>query len=176
MVSLIHTIRDHTDEISCCAFSPSALATGSADKTLRVYSTADFKEFPFSPLTGHDYGVHRCCFSFCGSYLLSCSTDGSVIVWSSETGELLSAVEHPGRSPLRVCALAPDSCLLLAGACDGTVALWDFPSKTLRRYTWALLVSDTRQYLSESILKWYGLVHIICWHCWKCAMLSQQQQ
>ncbi|XP_027879728.1 WD repeat, SAM and U-box domain-containing protein 1-like isoform X1 [Xiphophorus couchianus] len=133
MVSLIHTIRDHTDEISCCAFSPSALATGSADKTLRVYSTADFKEFPFSPLTGHGYGVHRCCFSSCGSYLLSCSTDGSVIVWSSETGELLSAVEHPGRSPLRVCALAPDSCLLLAGACDGTVALWDFPSKTLRR-------------------------------------------
>uniref|UniRef100_A0A3B3XEB7 WD repeat, SAM and U-box domain-containing protein 1 n=1 Tax=Poecilia mexicana TaxID=48701 RepID=A0A3B3XEB7_9TELE len=135
MVSLIRAIRDHTDEISCCAFSQSALVTGSADKTLRVYSTADFKEFPFSPLTGHGYGVHRCCFSSCGSYLLSCSTDGSIIVWSSETGELLSAVEHPGRSPLRVCALAPDSCLLLAGACDGTVALWDFPSKTLRRYT-----------------------------------------
>ncbi|XP_017157916.1 WD repeat, SAM and U-box domain-containing protein 1-like isoform X2 [Poecilia reticulata] len=133
MVSLIHTIRDHTDEISCCAFSPSALVTGSADKTLRVYSTADFKEFPFSPLTGHGYGVHRCCFSSCGSYLLSCSTDGSIIVWSSETGELLSAVQHPGRSPLRVCALSPDSCLLLAGACDGTVALWDFSSKTLRR-------------------------------------------
>ncbi|XP_016524203.1 WD repeat, SAM and U-box domain-containing protein 1 isoform X3 [Poecilia formosa] len=133
MVSLIRAIRDHTDEISCCAFSQSALVTGSADKTLRVYSTADFKELPFSPLTGHGYGVHRCCFSSCGSYLLSCSTDGSIIVWSSETGELLSAVEHPGRSPLRVCALAPDSCLLLAGACDGTVALWDFPSKTLRR-------------------------------------------
>ncbi|XP_014912982.1 WD repeat, SAM and U-box domain-containing protein 1-like isoform X3 [Poecilia latipinna] len=133
MVSLIRTIRDHTDEISCCAFSQSTLVTGSADKTIRVYSTADFKELPFSPLTGHGYGVHRCCFSSCGSYLLSCSTDGSIVVWSSETGELLSAVEHPGRSPLRVCALAPDSCLLLAGACDGTVALWDFPSKTLRR-------------------------------------------
>ncbi|XP_072253228.1 WD repeat, SAM and U-box domain-containing protein 1-like isoform X2 [Leuresthes tenuis] len=45
----------------------------------------------------------------------------------------MAALEHPGRSPLRVCALAPDSSLLLAGACDGTVALWNFHSKTLRR-------------------------------------------
>uniref|UniRef100_A0A3Q2R1U3 WD repeat, SAM and U-box domain-containing protein 1 n=1 Tax=Fundulus heteroclitus TaxID=8078 RepID=A0A3Q2R1U3_FUNHE len=133
MASLIQTLRRHTDEVSCCAFSQSLLATGSVDKTLRVYSTADFTELPFSPLSGHGYGVHRCCFSPCGGHLFSCSTDGSIRVWSSETGELLSMLEHPARSPLRVCALAPDSCLLVAGASDGTVALWDLPSKTLRR-------------------------------------------
>uniref|UniRef100_A0A3B4F1W1 WD repeat, SAM and U-box domain-containing protein 1 n=1 Tax=Pundamilia nyererei TaxID=303518 RepID=A0A3B4F1W1_9CICH len=134
MVSLICTLRHHTDEVTCCAFSPSLLATSSGDKTLRVYTTADFSELPFSPLRGHGYGVHCCCFSSCGSFLLSCSTDGSVIVWSAETGEVKATLEHPGRSPLRVCALAPDSSLLLAGACDGTAALWDFRSKTLRRY------------------------------------------
>lgn len=134
MVSVICTLRHHTDEVSCCAFSPSLLATSSGDKTLRVYNTADFSELPFSPLSGHGYGVHCCRFSSCGRYLLSCSTDGSAIVWCSETGEPAAALQHPGRSPLRVCALAPDSSLLLAGACDGTVALWDFPSKTLRRY------------------------------------------
>ncbi|XP_005918284.1 WD repeat, SAM and U-box domain-containing protein 1 isoform X1 [Haplochromis burtoni] len=133
MVSLICTLRHHTDEVTCCAFSPSLLATSSGDKTLRVYTTADFSELPFSPLRGHGYGVHCCCFSSCGSFLLSCSTDGSVIVWSAETGEVKATLEHPGRSPLRVCALAPDSSLLLAGACDGTAALWDFRSKTLRR-------------------------------------------
>ncbi|CAK6954098.1 WD repeat%2C SAM and U-box domain-containing protein 1-like [Scomber scombrus] len=133
MVSLIYSLRHHTDEVSCCAFSPSLLATGSIDKTLRVYNTADFSELPFSPLLGHGYGVHSCCFSSCGSYLLSCSTDGSTIVWSSETGEKSAVLQHPGRSPLRVCALSPDSSLLLAGACDGTVALWDLPSKTIRR-------------------------------------------
>uniref|UniRef100_A0A3Q3EJZ0 WD repeat, SAM and U-box domain-containing protein 1 n=1 Tax=Labrus bergylta TaxID=56723 RepID=A0A3Q3EJZ0_9LABR len=121
--------------VSCCAFSPSLLATSSGDKTLRVYNTADFSELPFSPLSGHGYGVHCCCFSSCGSHLFSCSTDGSVIVWSSETGEVSAALHHPGRSPLRVCAVAPDSSHLLAGACDGTVALWDFSSKTLRRYS-----------------------------------------
>ncbi|XP_065818590.1 WD repeat, SAM and U-box domain-containing protein 1-like isoform X1 [Labrus bergylta] len=133
MVSLMCTLRQHTDEVSCCAFSPSLLATSSGDKTLRVYNTADFSELPFSPLSGHGYGVHCCCFSSCGSHLFSCSTDGSVIVWSSETGEVSAALHHPGRSPLRVCAVAPDSSHLLAGACDGTVALWDFSSKTLRR-------------------------------------------
>lgn len=144
MVSIIVTLRHHTDEVSCCAFSPSLLATSSGDKTIRVYSTADFSELPFSPLSGHDYGVHCCCFSSCGSYLFSCSTDGSAIVWSSGTGEVAAVVQHPGRSPLRVCALAPDSSLLLAGACDGTVALWDFPSKTLRRYS--LTVSHINSY------------------------------
>ncbi|KAM7380596.1 hypothetical protein PAMP_003879 [Pampus punctatissimus] len=133
MVSIICSLRHHTDEVSCCAFSPSLLATGSGDKSLRVYNTADFSELPFSPLSAHGYGVHCCCFSSCGSYLLSCSTDGSTIVWSSVTGEMSAVLQHPGRSPLRVCALAHDSSLLLAGACDGTVALWDFPSKTLRR-------------------------------------------
>ncbi|XP_039674924.1 WD repeat, SAM and U-box domain-containing protein 1-like isoform X1 [Perca fluviatilis] len=133
MVSIVRTLRHHTDEVSCCAFSPSLLATCSGDKTLRVYNTADFSELPFSPLSGHDYGVHCCCFSSCGSYLLSCSTDGSTIVWGSQTGEVAAVLQHPARSPLRVCAVAPDSSQLLAGACDGTVALWDFRSRTLRR-------------------------------------------
>ncbi|XP_070694025.1 WD repeat, SAM and U-box domain-containing protein 1-like isoform X2 [Pempheris klunzingeri] len=133
MVSIICTLRHHSDEVSCCAFSPSVLATCSGDKTLRLYGTADFSELPFSPLSGHGYGVHCCCFSSCGRYLLSCSTDGSTVVWSPETGEVSAELRHPARSALRVCAMAPDSSLVLAGACDGTVALWDLPSRTLRR-------------------------------------------
>nr|XP_046259427.1 WD repeat, SAM and U-box domain-containing protein 1-like [Scatophagus argus] len=133
MVSLSVTLRHHTDEVSCCAFSPSLLATSSGDKTIRVYSAADFSELPFSPLSGHGYGVHCCCFSSCGSFLISCSTDGCVIAWSADSGQVAAVLQHPDRSPLRACALSPGSSLLLAGACDGTVALWDFPSKTLRR-------------------------------------------
>ncbi|KAM9343098.1 WD repeat, SAM and U-box domain-containing protein 1 isoform 1-T1 [Pholidichthys leucotaenia] len=133
MVSLVCSLRHHSDEVTCCAFSPSLLATGSGDKTIRVYGTADFSELPYSPLSGHGYGVHCCRFSACGLFLLSCSTDGSCIVWRADTGGVTAALQHPGRSPLRVCALAPDSSLLLAGATDGTVALWDFPSRTLRR-------------------------------------------
>ncbi|KAG7240557.1 hypothetical protein INR49_026750 [Caranx melampygus] len=49
------------------------------------------------------------------------------------SGEIEAVMEHPGRSPVRICALSPDSTHLVSGASDGTLALWDFPSKQLIR-------------------------------------------
>lgn len=136
MASVLRSLRQHTDEVSCCAFSGSLLATGSGDKSLRLYDTAaDFSELPCSPLCGHGYGIRSCCFTSDGELLLSCSADGSAIAWSCETGDAVAVLRHPNRSPLRVCALSPDSTLLLAGASDGTVVLWDFRSEKVRRCT-----------------------------------------
>ncbi|XP_021452726.1 WD repeat, SAM and U-box domain-containing protein 1 isoform X2 [Oncorhynchus mykiss] len=133
MVSLICTLQDHRDEVYWCAFSPTLLATCSGDKTIRIYNTNDFSELPFSPLSGHRYGVHCCSFSVCGTYLFTCSTDALTIIWSMATGEVKTKFEHPGGSPVRVCSLSPYSSLLLSGASDGTLALWDFHSKKLRK-------------------------------------------
>ncbi len=133
MTSLICTLQDHRDDVNWCAFSGKLLATCSGDKTLRIYNTRDFSELPFSPLVGHGYSVHCCCFSACGQSLASCSTDATTLVWSMDTGEIEAALEHPGRSPVRICALSPDSAHLVSGASDGTLALWDFPAKQLRR-------------------------------------------
>ncbi|XP_062237062.1 WD repeat, SAM and U-box domain-containing protein 1 isoform X1 [Platichthys flesus] len=140
MTSLICTLNDHRDDVNWCAFSAKLLATCSGDKTVRIYCTSDFSELPFSPLSGHGYSVHCCCFSPCGQFLCSCSTDATTVVWSMVTGEIEAVMEHPGRSPVRICALSPDSAHLVTGASDGTLALWDFPSKQLNR-TGA--VSDT---------------------------------
>ncbi|XP_021178184.2 WD repeat, SAM and U-box domain-containing protein 1 isoform X2 [Fundulus heteroclitus] len=133
MASLICTLRDHQDDVNWCAFSAKLLATCSGDKTLRIYNTDDFSELPFSPLTGHGYSVHCCCFSPCGQFLTSCSTDATTVVWSMVTGDIEAVLEHPGRSPVRICALSPDSVHMVSGASDGTLALWDFPSKRLSR-------------------------------------------
>ncbi|MED6240056.1 WD repeat, SAM and U-box domain-containing protein 1 [Ataeniobius toweri] len=133
MASLMCTLRDHQDDVNWCSFSARLLATCSGDKTLRIYDAHDFSELPFSPLTGHGYSVHCCCFSPCGQFLASCSTDASTLVWSMVTGDIEAVLEHPGRSPVRICALSPDSAHLVSGASDGTLALWNFPSKTLSR-------------------------------------------
>ncbi|KAJ8255765.1 hypothetical protein COCON_G00196290 [Conger conger] len=60
-------------------------------------------------------------------------TYGTTVVWSMGTGVKVTAFEHPGRSPVRVCALSADNSYLVSGASDGTFALWDFNSRTLRR-------------------------------------------
>ncbi|XP_062314024.1 LOW QUALITY PROTEIN: WD repeat, SAM and U-box domain-containing protein 1-like [Osmerus eperlanus] len=134
MVSLMCTLQHHGDDINWCAFSPTLLDTCSGDKTIRVYDSADFSELQFSPLSGHGYAVHCCCFSTCGRYIVTCSTDGSTIIWSMETGEMVSTFEPLLIADFRHCALSPDSTFLVAGASDGTVVLWAFHSKTIRSH------------------------------------------
>uniref|UniRef100_A0A3B4HDC4 Uncharacterized protein n=1 Tax=Pundamilia nyererei TaxID=303518 RepID=A0A3B4HDC4_9CICH len=102
MTSLICTLQHHQDDVNWCAFSAKLLATCSGDKTLRIYDARDFSELPFSPLTGHGYSVHCCCFSNCGQFLASCSTDATTVIWSMVSGEIEAVLEHPGRSPAEV--------------------------------------------------------------------------
>ncbi|KAI4889669.1 hypothetical protein NFI96_011027 [Prochilodus magdalenae] len=133
MAVLLHSLQHHYGDVNCCSFSTELLATCSGDKTVRVYSATDFSQLPFSPLTGHGYGVHCCSLSTCGTFLASCSTDGLTVVWSTATGAVIARLEHPGRSPVRVCCFSPDSSFLLSGASDGTVALWGVREKRLKR-------------------------------------------
>ncbi|NXS70362.1 WSDU1 protein, partial [Pandion haliaetus] len=133
MATLIHTLADHTDDVNYCAFSSSCLATCSLDKTIRVYSLNNFTELPYSPLKGHTYAVHCCCFSPSGHVLASCSTDGTTMVWDTRNGRLLAVLEQPSSSPVRVCRFSPESTYLVSGAADGSVVLWSMQSLKLYR-------------------------------------------
>ncbi|XP_069328438.1 WD repeat, SAM and U-box domain-containing protein 1 isoform X5 [Eulemur rufifrons] len=133
MVKLIHTLADHGDDVNCCAFSISLLATCSLDKTIRLYSLSDFTELPHSPLKFHTYAVHCCCFSPSGHILASCSTDGTTVLWNTQNGQTLAVMEQPSGSPVRVCQFSPDSTCVASGAADGTVVLWNAQSYKLYR-------------------------------------------
>ncbi|KAM9011968.1 WD repeat, SAM and U-box domain-containing protein 1 isoform 2-T3 [Ara ararauna] len=133
MATLIHTIADHSDDINYCAFSSSCLATCSLDKTIRVYSLHNFIELPYSPLKGHTYAVHCCCFSPSGHILASCSTDGTTMIWDTQDGRMLALLEQPSSSPVRVCRFSPNSTYLVSGAADGSVVLWNVQSLKLYR-------------------------------------------
>ncbi|KAM8788541.1 WD repeat, SAM and U-box domain-containing protein 1 [Rhynchonycteris naso] len=133
MVKLTHTLADHGDDVNCCAFSSSLLATCSLDKTIRLYSLSDFTELPYSPLQFHTYAVHCCSFSPSGHILASCSTDGTTVLWNTQNGQTIAVMEQPSGSPVRVCRFSPDSTCLVSGAADGTVVLWNAQSYKLRR-------------------------------------------
>ncbi|NXY69457.1 WSDU1 protein, partial [Glareola pratincola] len=133
MATLVHTLADHSDDVNYCAFSSSCLATCSLDKTIRVYSLNNFTELPYSPLKGHTYAVHCCCFSPSGHVLASCSTDGTTMVWDAGDGRVLAVLAQPSGSPVRVCRFSPDSTYLVSGAADGSLVLWNMQSLKLYR-------------------------------------------
>ncbi|NWU15884.1 WSDU1 protein, partial [Cephalopterus ornatus] len=133
MATLMHSLSDHSDDVNYCAFSSSCLATCSLDKTVRVYSLSDFSELPYSPLHGHTYAVHCCCFSPSGHVLASCSTDGTTALWDTRDGRRLAVLEQPRTSPVRVCRFSPRGTCLLTGAADGTLVLWNIQSLQLYR-------------------------------------------
>ncbi|KAM5153354.1 WD repeat, SAM and U-box domain-containing protein 1 isoform 2-T5 [Mantella aurantiaca] len=133
MVEFIRTLSDHIDDVNSCAFSDTLLATCSLDKTIRVYWINDYNEVAFSPLRGHTYAVHCCCFSPTQTLLASCSTDGRTILWSMCNGQVMASLEHPSCSPVRVCRFSPSSTYLVSGAADGSVALWNVPLKKFHR-------------------------------------------
>ncbi|XP_077176091.1 WD repeat, SAM and U-box domain-containing protein 1 [Paroedura picta] len=133
MVKLICTLSDHSDDVNYCAFSSSFLATCSLDKTIRLYFLSNFEQLPYSPLKGHTYAVHCCCFSPSGHILASCSTDGNTILWNTQNGLKLAVLEHPSRNPVRICRFSPDSSYLVSGAADGSVILWNVQSLKVYR-------------------------------------------
>ncbi|XP_071212013.1 WD repeat, SAM and U-box domain-containing protein 1-like isoform X2 [Salvelinus alpinus] len=144
MVSLICTLQDHRDEVYWCAFSPTLLATCSGDKTIRVYNTNDFSELPFSPLSGHRYGVHCCSFSVCGTYLFTCSTDALTIIWSMATGasdgtlalwdlhtKKLRKSKAVTEATVMACCFAPCGQMFVTGCTSGDIKVWDLDTKQL---------------------------------------------
>ncbi|XP_051842291.1 WD repeat, SAM and U-box domain-containing protein 1 isoform X2 [Antechinus flavipes] len=133
MVTLIHTLADHGDDVNCCSFSSSLLATCSLDKTIRLYSLNGFNELPYSPLKYHTYAVHCCCFSPSGHVLASCSTDGTTVLWNTQTGLIMAVLNQPSGSAVRVCRFSPDSTYLVSGAADGTVVSWNMQTHKLFR-------------------------------------------
>ncbi|CAL4131942.1 unnamed protein product, partial [Meganyctiphanes norvegica] len=133
----ICTLKDHTNDVTSIDFAGrSLLATGSSDKSLRVYKWQvgdTFQEVSYSPLCGHKYGINSVSFSPFGSKLASASTDGSTIIWDVKTGDRLCTLQPSSEAAIRVCAFSPNSALLATGGDDDMAAVWDVSTLSLLR-------------------------------------------
>lgn len=134
VVSHHATLSGHTSDVTCVDYSYDILATCSSDKTVRLWNVSDpeggITELDHSPLLGHRYTVHCCCFSPLGNLLATCSMDGYVILWDPKTGALLETLQHRSLDGIRVCRFSPNSGYLATGGEDETLVVWDVMTKT----------------------------------------------
>jgi WD40 repeat protein len=115
----------HKGWVTCLAWSPDGrtLATGSADKTVRLWEASTGAEL--RRLKGHADWVKAVSFAPPdGRTLATGSADKTVRLWEASTGvELRRLVGHSGS--VHAVSFAPDGRTLASGSDDYTVRLWD---------------------------------------------------
>ncbi|KAJ6144961.1 hypothetical protein N7470_008856 [Penicillium chermesinum] len=124
----LQTLEGHSYEIRSIAWSPdgSRLASGSADKTVRIWDPATGQSV--SILEGHTDWVNSIAWSPDGSRLVSGSGDKTVRIWDPATGQSVSTLNCYSRSAFSAVysiAWSPDGSRLASGSGDNIVQIWD---------------------------------------------------
>ena len=109
------------------------LASGSEDKTIRLWDVASGKKLP--TLTGHTGGVASVAFSPDSRTLASGSWDKTIKPWNVASGSVLRTLTGD-LDTVGPVAFSPDGRTLATGSGDETIRLWDVASgRTLHTLT-----------------------------------------
>jgi COMPASS component SWD3 len=121
-------MEGHLAGISTISWSPDSrfIASGSDDKTIRLWDIATGKQHP-RVLTGHHNSVFSLAFSPTGAVLVSGSYDEAVFLWDVRTPRLMRSL--PAHSdPVAGVDFSLDGTLIVSCAGDGLIRIWDTPT------------------------------------------------
>lgn len=123
-------LTGHTSDVNAVDISSNnqLLLSGSNDRTVRVWKlnrngifTENVSDPPFiSPITEHTYGINCVRFSPFSTILATASTDGKIILWSTQTGKESFTLYHPSEAAIRCLSFSPNSEMLASGGDDET--------------------------------------------------------
>ena len=128
--NVVETLRGHSSWVTCTAICPTGMlfATGSLDKTIRIWSLPDGKEI--RRMEGHRSTINALSISRDSTLIASASDDDTVKIWNLKTGQLLKTLNEHLRDVTSV-AFSADGKTLVSGSEDRTVKIWNVASGEL---------------------------------------------
>jgi WD40 repeat protein len=118
-------LEGHKGRVVALAYTPDGklLASGSKDKTLRIWNVAEKREHRLHE--GHKGSVTAVCFSANGQRLLSGGDDNTVRLWDVNKQLVQTFEGHSG--PVSGVAFSPDGSFALSASHDKTMRMWRLP-------------------------------------------------
>ncbi len=130
---LLHTLLGHDGPIAALAFSNdnTRVASGSADKTARVWDLRDAKFPQAASFTGHAGAVTAVSLNADASQVVSGAADNTVKLWAvADSTEVMNFTGHT--APITGVAFGPGNAPISASA-DKTVRVWNVANGQVAR-------------------------------------------
>ncbi|KAL8647548.1 MAG: hypothetical protein Q9210_005494, partial [Variospora velana] len=121
----LQTLTGHLAGISTLAWSPDGrtLASGSDDKSIRLWDVVTGKPYPL-PLLGHHNYIYSIAFSPKGNMLVSGSYDEAVFLWDVRAARVMRSLPAHA-DPVGGVDFIRDGTLIVSCAGDGLIRVWD---------------------------------------------------
>lgn len=129
MCTLVKTLKGHLLAISSISISSDSSILISASENIRIW---DVESGNFRVLVGHGQKVTGVSMCLGNGYFVSCSIDGTVKLWITDTGRCKRTFQL--ETPLHALMISDDGKIIITGATTGEIALWNCKGQILEKY------------------------------------------